>query len=388
VAALFLPPPEAFRSFADMDDSESHVLEPAVQGLVDRFRAGEPLALARCITRVENQVGGFEDLLHELHEGVGRARRTGLTGPPGAGKSTLTAALARHLRDRGETVGIVAVDPSSPFTGGALLGDRVRMDDLVTEPGIFIRSMASRGSHGGLATTTREAADLMDAFGFDHVLLETVGVGQSELEVATNADTTVVVLVPESGDGIQAMKAGLMEVADLFVVNKADRPGADRLKKEIEVVQAIRTGTSVPTPAHHGIDLSRLAGEATGAGSDLESMHSSDPPGEAPDEEPWEAPVLKCTASQGEGIVELVARLDDHFAWLQKSGRLGDRRHLAALEHAHRVLERSVERGATRVWRDWVAGEGSDPATDLGSPYAIARILAARLAAGTADSGA
>ena len=358
-----------------MDESTARPLAPPMQGLADQFRSGDPLALARCITRVENQTVGFEDLLHALHDGVGRARRTGLTGPPGAGKSTLTAAVARLLRDRGETVGIVAVDPSSPFTGGALLGDRVRMDDLATEPGIFIRSMASRGSHGGLATTTREAADLMDAFGFDHILLETVGVGQSELEVATNADSTVVVLVPESGDGIQAMKAGLMEVADLFVVNKADRPGADRLKKEIEVVQAIRSGSPMAAaPAHHGVDFSAL----TLADSKPPQEGGADPAA-APQIPDWEAPVLKCTASTGEGVAEIVDRLDAHFGWLRDTGMLNEQRRLAAIEHTRRVLERAVQRQASKVWKEWIGDEGQSADQVEGSPYEIARRLAGRL---------
>ncbi|HSG48174.1 MAG TPA: methylmalonyl Co-A mutase-associated GTPase MeaB, partial [Longimicrobiales bacterium] len=220
-------------------------LDDALTDLLARFRDRAPVALARAISLVENERPGFQAFLHAVLAAGPSTRRLGVTGPPGAGKSSLVAAAATAFRKADERIGVVAVDPTSPYSGGALLGDRIRMNDLATDPGIFIRSMATRGSLGGLATTTKEVIDLMDAFGFHRVLVETVGVGQTELEITSAADTVVVVLVPESGDAVQAMKAGLMEIADIFVVNKADRPGADRLVKEIRQAMHLKAGSAM-----------------------------------------------------------------------------------------------------------------------------------------------
>src|SRR5262249_48647922 len=201
--------------------------------LVGRMLGGDRLALARLITRVESRAADVPDIMRRVHARTGRAYILGVTGPPGAGKSTLIDRLTTRLRHEGAGVGGVAVDPSSPFTGGAVLGDRIRMQTHTLDPDVFIRSMATRGSLGGLARATGDVIKLMDAFGFGWIVIETVGVGQSELDIVKQADTTVVALVPESGDGIQVMKAGLLEVADVFVVNKADRDGAHALMAEL-----------------------------------------------------------------------------------------------------------------------------------------------------------
>jgi LAO/AO transport system kinase len=338
--------------------------------LLAEFHAGHRLALARAITLVENLRPGFEALLDALHAEIGRAHRIGLTGPPGAGKSTLVSKLAPEYRKRGERVGIVAVDPSSPFTGGALLGDRIRMTNISTDPGVFIRSMAARGSLGGLATSSKEVADVMDAFGFDHILTETVGVGQSELEIAETADSTVVILVPESGDSIQAMKAGLMEVADLFVINKSDRPGADRLAQELELMLHMRLGeVESAAGGHHGASLRGVGRSARGRAREAAEARGG-----------WAIPVLKTVAQSGEGVAELAATLDRHRVYLQESGTLAERRRARLADRVRAVVERDLQRMV------WERGEGREilesamPALESGaeSPYTVAaRIVGA-----------
>jgi LAO/AO transport system kinase len=362
--------------------------------LLTDFDNGSRAALARVLSIVENERAGFTDIMRTLHARTGRAHRIGITGPPGGGKSTLTAALVQHYRAAAEQVAVLAVDPTSPFTGGALLGDRIRMNELALDPGVFIRSMATRGSLGGLALTTKELADVLDAFGFDRILVETVGVGQSELDIAAASDTAVVTLVPESGDSVQAMKAGLMEAADLFVVNKADRPGADRMAREISMMLHFRHGKAMRNvPAHHGVDLRRIAGRAAGGGAGggagegnerVPGTHPHAHPGpeggerDAPAE--WEIPVLLTIARTGEGVPELAEAIERHRAWGKETGELARRRRKRLEERVREQVERALRR------RVWVEGGGAGaleralPGLERGeeSPYDVAaRIVGA-----------
>jgi LAO/AO transport system kinase len=256
-------------------------LTPASTTFVDRLCSGDPRALARAISTVENRQPGWSELLKALFPHTGKARIIGLTGAPGSGKSTLVDQLAKHYRKKQQTVGIIAVDPTSPYTGGAILGDRIRMQDHYSDPGIYIRSMATRGSLGGLARATADAATVLDASGRDLVMIETVGVGQDEVDIVRLADVTIVILVPGMGDDVQTIKAGIMEIADIFVINKSDREGAESVEREIRAMQSLATGTR--------------------------NLNDR-----------WTPPIVKTVASEGVGTEALAEAIADYEAHLKK----------------------------------------------------------------------
>ncbi|SEH25624.1 MULTISPECIES: methylmalonyl Co-A mutase-associated GTPase MeaB [unclassified Selenomonas] len=265
--------------------------------------AGNRLALSRAITAIENEYDEATEIMRELYPHTGHAYVLGITGPPGAGKSTMTEKIAKAYRDQGKTVGIIAVDPTSPFTGGAILGDRIRMNSLTLDEGVFIRSMGTRGSLGGLSHKTADAVKALDAFGKDIIIVETVGVGQSEVDIVKAADTTVVVLIPGMGDDIQAIKAGILEIGDLFTVNKSDLDGADKLVKEINMML------------------------------DLDSLMTD-----------WRPPISKVVASRNEGIDLLLADVAKHRAYIEGNGELNRRRTKRAKDELLDILSAGIEK--------------------------------------------
>jgi LAO/AO transport system kinase len=309
--------------------------------LVERLLAGDRRALARIVTLIENRAPESRSILARLHAHGGRAHVVGMTGSPGAGKSTLVMQLTRELRKRGQRIGVVAVDPTSPFTGGAILGDRIRMQELAGDPNVFIRSMASRGNLGGLATATRDVVRALDAAGFDTIIIETVGAGQAEVEIVRAAQTVVVVTVPGMGDDIQAIKAGILEIADVFVVNKADRPGADQTAAELRMLLSL--------------DAERK-------------------------ERPWRVPIVKTSAATGEGIAELADKLQAHLASLKESGQLTSRSgrqarsEMLALLHAA-LLERIEATVGADEWNRLI----EDVVERQTDPYTAADIIARRV---------
>jgi LAO/AO transport system kinase len=300
----------------------------SVPELVEQARGGQPRAVARLISMVEDESPHLREVMAGLAPYAGRAHIVGITGSPGVGKSTSTSALVTTLRASDKRVGVLAVDPSSPFSGGALLGDRVRMQDHDTDPGVYVRSMASRGHLGGLAWSTPQALRVLDAAGCDVILVETVGVGQSEVEIARLADTTVVLLAPGMGDGIQAAKAGILEIGDVYVVNKADRQGAQQVRRD---VRAMLKMTARP-------------------------------------EGSWEPPVLATSAVSGTGVDDVASALDEHLAYLNESGRLQERRVRRARDEIEAIA-------LTELRKSW-ASVGSSADLD---------VLAARVVAGDTD---
>jgi LAO/AO transport system kinase len=302
--------------------------------LGERIVAGDTRAAARAMRNVDDRMPGYLELLKEIFPSTGRAFVVGVTGNPGAGKSTLTDRLIERYRSSARKVGVICVDPSSPYTGGAILGDRIRMTRHATDPGVFIRSVATRGHLGGLSRSARDMVRVLDAYGCDVVIVETVGVGQDELEITRTAHSTLVVMAPGMGDEVQAIKAGILETADVFAVNKADRDGADSTMRDLELMIALGTETMVASGksrahvVHGGVKVDVI------------------PTAEALDER-WVPPIVKCIATRGEGIEELVDALDRHKVWLDgtESGRA--RRRLRLAEELRESLRETLIEAAT-----------------------------------------
>jgi LAO/AO transport system kinase len=309
------------------------------QSLIDQLRSGDPRALARAISTVENHTPGWSELLKALFPHTGRARILGLTGAPGAGKSTLVDQLARLYRKQNRTVGIIAVDPTSPYTGGAILGDRIRMQEHFSDAGIYIRSMATRGALGGLARTTADVTTVLDASGRDLIMIETVGVGQDEIDIVRLADVTVVILVPGMGDDVQTIKAGIMEIADIFVINKSDREGAERVEREIRALQSLAVRT-----------------------------------------DKWTPPIVKTVATEGKGVTELAAAIADYEAHLQKENLILEKKTQNWQERLVEMLRDALlDRAREQLGNGAVAGYAVEVAEHKRDPYALVEEIVSAL---------
>jgi LAO/AO transport system kinase len=343
-------------------------MDPVKSALAEKVLAGDVRAAARLMRDLDDRLPEGEVALRALFRRTGRAYVVGLTGAPGVGKSSITDRLIARLRAAGKTVGVVAIDPTSPFTGGAILGDRIRMQDHAVDPGVFIRSLGTRGHLGGLSRSTSDVVQVMDAMGKDVILVETVGVGQDEIEVASLAHTVVVVAVPGLGDDVQAIKAGVLEIADVFVVNKADREGADRTVRDLQIMLELRRAVSARPPADHDAQH-RFHGEG-----------GAPPPGSGD----WEPPIVRTVALKDDGIDDLEAAIDRHRAHLEASGQRRARE--AARARAsfvtllrERLLAGALDRleaemGQLDAVAERIAAREADP-------YALAEELAARLRA-------
>ncbi len=327
--------------------------------LVSDLLDGSHRALARVITKIENRAPGYRGLVSRLHQHTGTAAIVGITGSPGAGKSTLVDKLAKLYRDRGETVGVIAVDPSSPYTGGAVLGDRIRMASNVGDMDVFFRSMSARGTLGGLSTATADAVKALDAFGKDVVIIETVGAGQNEIDIVGTADTVAVLVQPGSGDDVQMLKAGILEIGDVFVVNKADMEGADRTVSELEEMLHMREHpTKGLATGHHG---------PLADGTDGSAEHGSDT---EEDESGWEPKVIETVATSGEGVEILLDELDAHRDYLESSGQLVQKARTRYAEEIRQLLrsdtadllESEIERrGGLDAYVERVLNRETDP---------------------------
>ncbi|WP_323171246.1 methylmalonyl Co-A mutase-associated GTPase MeaB [Natrialba sp. PRR66] len=362
--------------------------------LLDALLAGEHRALARTISKIENRTPGYRELVSELYAHTGNADVIGITGSPGAGKSTLVDKLAETYRERGETVGIIAIDPSSPFTGGAVLGDRIRMASTIGDMDVFVRSMSARGTLGGLSTATADAVKAMDAFGKDKIIIETVGAGQNEVDIVRTADTVAVLVPPGSGDSIQTLKAGILEIADVFAVNKADRDGADRTVQELREMLHIGEGVGFGGSGHHGADTMADDGTeptaGTGAGnengggntdSNAEAGRSgvgddTDSPAE------WTPSIVETVATDGTGVDTFIDELAAHQSFLVDSGTRAEKVRERYAEEIRTLLREDIntlleteleEAGGVEDLAEAVRTGDTDPytiATEVLSPVA------------------